>query len=50
MHPVYTGTTENTAFFKATSCGYLEMRINNPSASSFFKTGKDYDLHFSLTE
>uniref|UniRef100_A0A6H1ZPB2 Uncharacterized protein n=1 Tax=viral metagenome TaxID=1070528 RepID=A0A6H1ZPB2_9ZZZZ len=40
------GSEENKSFWKYTPAGSLEMQIDNPPASSFFKLGKEYYLDF----
>ncbi len=48
LQPVYDGSAENKAFFKATPGGSIELYCVNPAASDQFVKGKEYYVDFTL--
>lgn len=47
FHPVYSGSPENEAFWKATPGGTIILYTVNPQALAQFEQGKEYYLDFT---
>ncbi len=45
--PVYSGSAENAAFFKATPGGSLSFNIVNQAVADKFEVGKEYYVDFT---
>lgn len=46
MSPVYSGSPENEAFFKATPGGQISLFCLNPEALAQFKVGEEFYVDF----
>jgi hypothetical protein len=47
LHPVYSGSPENEAFFKATPGGQISLYCVNPEANEQFALGKEFYIDFT---
>jgi hypothetical protein len=50
MHPVYSGSEENKAFWNATPGGHIALSITNLEAINQFESGKEYYVDFTPAE
>lgn len=46
MHPVYSGSEENKAFWDATPNGSLNLTIKNEAAAKYFRPNAEYYIDF----
>jgi len=47
LNPLYTGSEENKAFFKATPSGEIKFQTVNPAALKHFTQGQAYYVDFT---
>lgn len=50
LHPVFSTSEENKAFWEATPTGSIEMTITNRAAFDRFVSGKSYYIDFTPAE
>jgi hypothetical protein len=50
LHPVYSGSPENEAFYKATPGGDITFYSINENAIGKFEVGKEYYVDFTAAE